>query len=166
MVIKYHSASTNKELRQPSNVHVMHHEQEQETNTGNQQEEQVQRAPQHGKIPTCPVDTPKNLIDLTTIVYALQAGSFVVPGTGIAGVVINYTKMEEVKGTWLETHFAWQIQTFWVSIIGTFIGFFLIPLFGVGILVILGVTGWFIYRIIKGWLNLSEYKAMDVRNKK
>ena len=62
---------------------------------------------------------------LTLVVYALQAAAFLFGITAIVGVVINYVKKPEVQGTWLASHFKWQIRTFWWSFLGFVIGFIL-----------------------------------------
>jgi uncharacterized membrane protein len=96
---------------------------------------------------------------LTTIIYALYASSLIFGITMIIAIIINYVKRDDVKGTWLESHFKWQIKTFWITLLGTIVG-------GVTALLVIGwfillVTGiWFIYRIVKGWMNLNDNKAM------
>lgn len=96
---------------------------------------------------------------LTYIIYILQAIGLFVVVTYIAATVIIYIKRDEVKGTWLDSHFKWQLRTFWISIIAAAIGFItMIVLIGFVILFADGV--WVIYRVVKGWLNLSEGKEM------
>src|SRR5258708_37912857 len=63
-----------------------------------------------------------SLKNLTTIVYALQAASFFFGITWIVAVVINYVKREEVAGTWLESHFRWQIRSLWVGLLWGLVG--------------------------------------------
>jgi len=96
---------------------------------------------------------------LTTIIYALQAASFLLGITFIVALVINYVKRDDVKGTWLESHFTWQIRTFWFSLLWFVVGFstfFLV----IGYFVMLANTIWLVYRIAKGWLNLNDGKPM------
>lgn len=101
--------------------------------------------------------TEKNQKDLTQLVYILQAISLAVGLTAIAGVILNYLKRDEVKGTYLEAHFRWQIKTFWYALGGVILGW-LLAIVLVGFL-ILAVTGlWYIYRIVKGWLALNDGK--------
>lgn len=96
---------------------------------------------------------------ITTVVYALQAASFLFGVTLIAAVILNYIKKEDVHGTWLESHFRWQIRTFWVALLlGTIGAITIIAAIGFAILAFLGI--WLIYRILKGWLRLSEGKEM------
>lgn len=96
---------------------------------------------------------------LTHIVYGLLAASYFTGITALIAVVINYVKIDDVRGTWLESHFRWQIRTFWWGLVWVAIGSVLaIILIGWAVLVAVGV--WGIYRIAKGWLNLSERKEM------
>ena len=96
---------------------------------------------------------------LTHIVYGLLAASYLTGITALIAVVINYVKKDDVRGTWLESHFRWQIRTFWWGLVWVAIGSLLaIILIGWAVLVAVGV--WGIYRIAKGWLNLSERKEM------
>lgn len=96
---------------------------------------------------------------ITTMVYALQALSFLIGITFIAAVVVNYVKRADVEGTWLESHFRWQMRTFWFAVLWTIIGFITWVIF-IGWL-ILGINAiWIIYRIVRGWLNLAERKPM------
>jgi uncharacterized membrane protein len=96
---------------------------------------------------------------VTVLVYALQAASFAVGITLIIGVILNYIKREDVRGTWLESHFRWQIRTFWYSILWTVIGF-LTAIVLIGYAVLFANAIWVIYRIIKGWIRLSEGMEM------
>lgn len=105
--------------------------------------------------------TPENadmqsLKTLTTVVYGLQAvgllGLFV---PFLVGVVINYVKLDNVRGSWLESHFRWQIRTFWFGLLWSILGAITwIILIGMVILFVNAV--WIIYRIVKGWLNLND----------
>src|SRR5688572_14388868 len=101
----------------------------------------------------------KQLRTLATIVYALQALGFFLGVTWIVGVVINYVKLDDVRGTWLESHFRWQIRTFWWGLLWGIVGTVLLLVL-VGWLVLLAAAIWVIYRIVKGWLALSEGKPI------
>lgn len=97
---------------------------------------------------------------LATIVYALQAISFVAGGlTLFAGVIVNYVRRDDVKGTWLESHFRWQIKTFWITLVWSVVGAALV-VFLIGWAVLTAVMLWLIYRIVKGWLYLSERRPL------
>jgi uncharacterized membrane protein len=98
---------------------------------------------------------------LATVVYALQAAGFLVGITFIAAVIINYVKRGDVEGTWIESHFRWQLRTFWFSLLWGLVGVATsVVLVGYGVLVANAI--WVIYRIVKGWLSLSEDKGMYV----
>ena len=125
---------------------------------------------------TRPVDP--SLISWTHWMYALHALSAVIGIFGaptiavsfvfgipsIIAVVMNYLKRSEATGTWLESHFRWQLRTFWFALLWVFvIGLFsapLILLLGLGLvtwvagIIVVGV--WIIYRVIKGWLRLRD----------
>lgn len=101
----------------------------------------------------------QSLKTITTVVYALQAASFFIGLSFIAAVIINYIKQPQVEGTWLESHFRWQIRTFWFSLLWSIIGFVLVFVL-IGYLVLPAVALWVIYRIARGWINLSEGKGM------
>ena len=96
---------------------------------------------------------------LTLVVYGLQALSLLTVITLLVGVIVNYVKLDDVRGTLYESHFRWQIRTFWWSVVWFVLGA-LTWIILVG-WVVLGVAGiWFIYRIAKGWLNLNDGKPM------
>ena len=99
------------------------------------------------------------LKQLTVIVYVLQAVSFFVGLTLIAGVVVNYVKREDVAGTLYESHFRWQIRTFWFSLLWGAIGL-LLAIVVIGFAILAADAIWLIYRIVKGWIRLSEGKPM------
>lgn len=106
-----------------------------------------------------PEDEDRNLRNITTLVYALQAASFLIGITFLVAVIINYVKQPDVRGTLYESHFRWQIRTFWFSVFWFITGFLSIIIL-VGYLILAINTVWVIYRIIKGWLRLSDGKPM------
>ncbi|MBU4181536.1 MAG: hypothetical protein KJ565_07540 [Gammaproteobacteria bacterium] len=96
---------------------------------------------------------------LTTVIYALYASSLLLGITCLVAIVMNYVKKDDVAGTYLESHFRWQIRTFWFALLWSVIGVLTLFLV-VGAFVLLGNLVWFIYRIVKGWLYLNDGKAM------
>jgi len=92
-------------------------------------------------------------------VYILQALSFVLVITSVVGLVINYLKQDDVRGSWLESHFRWQKSTFWYGLLWTVLGFVSLPIL-VGYLVLPAVSLWLIYRIARGWIYLVDGKEM------
>lgn len=106
-------------------------------------------------------DQHKEAKTLATVVYALQALSFVIGITYIAAIVINYVKRDEIRGTVAESHFDWQIKTFWISVLVGIVGFILLFVL-IGYLVLVANAIWVIYRIVKGWLYLNDDKPIGV----
>jgi len=99
---------------------------------------------------------------LTTVIYALYAASLFIGITAIVAIVLNYIKRDEAQGTWLESHFTWQIRTFWWGLLWSVIGA-ITWIILVGWLVWGVAYIWFIYRIAKGWLNLNDNKPMPLQ---
>ena len=129
------------------------------------------------------VEANPSLVRITHIVYALHAvglclgafgaasviGSFLFGWPSIIAVILNYVYRGDARGTWLETHFNWQIRTFWYALAWALLVMVVsIPLaiviigFGTWIagMAILGL--WAIYRIARGWLRLNAQQAMPV----
>jgi uncharacterized membrane protein len=118
-----------------------------------------------------------SVVTVANVVYALHAlailvgiagsasviGSFVGSVPSIAAVILNYLKRRDARGTWLESHYRWQIRTFWYALlwfavaIALFVTLVGIPL---GLALLAGVTLWLIYRIGRGWLRLRDGRPM------
>jgi len=101
----------------------------------------------------------QKLRDLALLVYMLQAVGFLIGLTWIVGVVINYLKIDDVRNTWLETHFNWQLRTFWLGLAGMAVAWLLMVV-KIGVLIGFAVTVWAMYRVAKGWLALNDRKPM------
>lgn len=101
----------------------------------------------------------QSLKNVVTAVYALQAASFLVGLTAIVAVVVDYVKRDDARGTWLESHFLWQIRTFWWGLLWSVVGT-ITTFIGVGWIVLFALGVWLIYRIVKGWLRLADGKPM------
>jgi uncharacterized membrane protein len=125
------------------------------------------------------VDRAQPPIGMTHLIYALHAfslltgilgaatvvGAFLTGWPSIIAVVLNYVKRSEARGTWLESHFRWQIRTFWFGLLWVALCLlFVVFTLGIGILVAwipLALVGvWFIYRIARGWLALIDRRPM------
>jgi uncharacterized membrane protein len=123
-----------------------------------------------------------SLITITQVTYALHAlglaigafgastivGSFVFGWPSIIAVIINYVKRGEARGTWLESHFTWQIRTFWFALLWATLVFVVgLPLtlvivgFAVWIVGFFVLGLWAIYRIARGWLALNAGRAVS-----
>jgi len=121
----------------------------------------------------------QRLVTWTQVIYALHAlslvtgiigvatvvGAFLTGWPSIIAVILNYLKRGEVRGTWLESHFRWQIRTFWYGLLWVSLCvLFVIGTLGIGILVAwlpLGIVSiWFIYRVARGWIALNSRRLM------
>jgi uncharacterized membrane protein len=102
-----------------------------------------------------------SLRTLTMVVYVLYAVSALVGLTAIVGIIINYIKRDEARGTLYESHFTWQIRTFWWGLLWAVVGVATVWLL-VGFVVLAANSIWLIYRVVRGFLNWSDRKAMPV----
>lgn len=113
------------------------------------------------------------LITLTHVTYALHAFSaltgmltpvfivtaFLTGWPSIIAVIINYVKRSDVRGTWLDSHFSWQLRTFWYALLWLVVGFLLsIVLVGFAVWAIAGI--WVLYRLVRGWLALGAQREL------
>jgi uncharacterized membrane protein len=113
--------------------------------------------------PAAGVKTTEELAGLKNIalmVYILQALSFLWGVTAIVGVIVNYVKRDEAVGTVYQSHFDWQIRTFWWGLLWGVLGLLLIIAAGLGFVVLFVAWIWAIYRVVKGWLKLTEGKPV------
>jgi uncharacterized membrane protein len=119
----------------------------------------------------------ESLVTLAHVIYGLHAFSaltgllspamiltaFLTGWPSIIAVILNYVKRSEVRGTWLESHYSWQIRTFWYALLWLAIGAVAFAtVVGIPVAIVLWfATGvWVLYRIIRGWLALSSTKVL------
>jgi len=125
----------------------------------------------------------EGLITYTHVIYALHAlavligisaahtivGSFIGGFPSIIAVIMNYARRSETRGTFLESHFRWQIRTFWYALLWAVVivvvsAPFMLVLIGFGFAVVglwaLGI--WIAYRVVRGWLALRDRRPMYV----
>jgi uncharacterized membrane protein len=122
-------------------------------------------------------EPPASALTVAKIVYGLHGfailvgiagtatvvGSFVGSVPSIVAVILNYLKRREARGTWLESHYRWQIRTFWFAIAWVALAAVLfVTLIGIpfSFAILLFVTVWLVYRIGKGWLRLLDRRPM------
>jgi uncharacterized membrane protein len=101
------------------------------------------------------------LIGVTTA--ATVVGAFVFGLPSIVAVIINYVKRGEARGSFLESHFRWQIRTFWFTALWCLVGgvvFITILGIPIALAIFFGAGLWAIYRIVRGWLALRDRKPM------
>ena len=96
---------------------------------------------------------------LTAVIYGLYAASFLIGVTAIVAIVMNYVKKDDVAGTWLESHFRWQIRTFWFGLLWAVIGA-ITSLVLIGYVILFVNCLWILYRVIKGWMYFNDNKPM------
>lgn len=89
--------------------------------------------------------------------YILFVVGVFVGFVAIATVILAYIKRGDAAGTWVESHFNWQIKTFWITLVGGIVGFATLFIW-IGIPILIATTIYYIYRTIAGWLKLSENK--------
>ena len=90
-------------------------------------------------------------------------GSFVGSVPSIVAVILNYVKRGDARGTWVDSHYRWQIRTFWFALLWALIGWTLVfTIIGVvvGVPILIALTLWLIYRIGRGWLRLRDRRPM------
>jgi uncharacterized membrane protein len=119
----------------------------------------------------------EGLVTLAHVIYGLHAFSaltgllspamivtaFLTGWPSIIAVILNYVKRSEVRGTWLDSHFSWQIRTFWYALLWLAVGGILfLTVIGIPAAVVLwfGTGIWVLYRIIRGWLALSSQRLL------
>jgi uncharacterized membrane protein len=130
-----------------------------------------------------PSEPAVRLLTYTQLIYALHAsavltgvlsrssvaGRFLFGLPSIIAVILNYLRRAEARGTWLESHFDWQIHTFWYALL--WIGITLLvgaplTLIVIGVyIVVMGfmIVGiWVTYRVARGWLRLHGRQPMPV----
>ena len=120
---------------------------------------------------------PPSAVSIAQVVYALHAiaivigvataatvvGSFVGSLPSIVAVILNYVKRGDARVTWVESHYRWQIRTFWFALLWFIVGWiFIVTLIGaiVGIPILIALTVWLIYRIARGWVRLNDQRPM------
>jgi uncharacterized membrane protein len=127
-------------------------------------------------------DTPhvdESLVTYTNVIYALHTlavviglttfhtvvGSFIGGLPSIVAVIMNYARRSATRGTYLESHFRWQIRTFWYAVLWAFVAMFLtMTIIGalIGLPGLLALAIWIIYRVARGWLALRDRRPMYV----
>jgi len=121
----------------------------------------------------------QGMVTLTHVMYGLHAFSaitglmsaalvvtaFLTGWPSIIAVIMNYVKRSRAAGTFLDSHFSWQLRTFWFALLWVVIGWLMIvTIIGavIGVPLLLGVGVWVLYRIARGWINLANRKPMPV----
>jgi uncharacterized membrane protein len=96
---------------------------------------------------------------------ATVIGGFVGSVPSIVAVIISYAKRGSARDSWAESHYRWQIRTFWYALLWLIVSLLLVAtLVGapVGLVLLITLTLWLIYRIARGWLRLLDKQPMYV----
>ncbi len=118
-----------------------------------------------------------SLVQLTHFIYGLHAiavligvtssatvaGGFVFGLPSLVAVLLNYLKRGDVNGTWLESHFRWQIRTFWFTALWLVVyGLLIITIIGIPVAwILIAILGlWVGYRVIRGWVALFSERPV------
>jgi uncharacterized membrane protein len=124
-------------------------------------------------------EVDSSLVTLTHVIYALHTtsivigvvtaativGAFLFGIPSIIAVILNYVRRSDARGTYLDSHFRWQIRTFWFAALWFVIAWLLIATLLLAIIgfPILGLIAlWVIYRVVRGWLTLKDHRPMPV----
>ncbi len=103
--------------------------------------------------------------NLANLIYLLQALAFLFGGiTFLFAAVIGYLNKEHFKDSWLESHYHWQLNTFWVALVLALMAAATLPFLG-GFIVLMATIIWVIHRIAYGWIRLNKSLPI-VRGKK
>jgi uncharacterized membrane protein len=124
---------------------------------------------------------PPGLVTYVHLIYGLHAfavltgvltsstiaGRFLFGLPSIIAVILNYARRNEARGTWLESHFAWQIRTFWFALLWIVVTLLIsAPLTLIVVGIFFAIAGfalvglWVAYRVVRGWLALRAHHAM------
>ncbi|MEO8137547.1 MAG: hypothetical protein ABI831_26635 [Betaproteobacteria bacterium] len=124
-------------------------------------------------------DAPSSHVTIAQVIYALHSlsiligltsavtvvGAFVFGIPSIIAVVMNYIYQSGARGTFVESHFRWQIRTFWFAAAWVVAaGFLVITIIGLPLSIAIWIaTGlWVIYRVARGWITLQDRKPMPI----
>lgn len=127
------------------------------------------------------IEPDPSVITIAHVVYGLHTlaivigltgtvtiiGSFIGSLPSIIAVILNYLKRSEARGTWVESHFRWQIRTFWFVLLWFLVALLLIfSVAGIviGVPILIAITFWLVYRIVRGWLRLQDRRQMYVED--
>ena len=107
------------------------------------------------------IEKLQTLKKVAAAVYLCQALTFMFAGLPLLlGVAINFYKRNDVEGTWLESHFDWQIKTVWITLAGFAVSGVTLEM-GIGFIILLITILLLVYRIAIGWFALNADKPVN-----
>ena len=95
----------------------------------------------------------------STIISLLYLSSFLVGITGLIGAILAFVWKGEPHEPWEASHYQYHINTFWIGLAGTVLGF-LTLLILIGVLIWLGVAALVIVRSVLALLRAQKHEAM------
>ncbi|MFT7771820.1 DUF4870 family protein [Roseateles sp.] len=118
---------------------------------------------QDGSLEVQPVDGQQlqSLRQLTLAVYVLYAVGIFTGLPALIAIIINHVKYGDTAGTLYQSHFRWQIRSFWWGLVWACVGW-ATAVFGVGLAVLALNWCWLVYRLVRGFLNWNDGKSMPV----
>ena len=96
-------------------------------------------------------------INTVKLVYILYLANIVIPFLSIIGVVVAYVNKDD-EPEWLQTHYQFQIRTFWIGLLYLFFGGIL-SIILIGWLILLFWLIWVVVRCVKGIKYLDAQQA-------
>jgi uncharacterized membrane protein len=141
------------------------------------------RTPEAALVDASNAEPRAGVVTTANVVYALHTlsivialagaatviGSFLFSIPSIIAVIINYVKRGDARGTWVDSHFRWQIRTFWYAMLWVVL---MVPIALLLAITIIGLplvfaipvvlSAWLIYRVARGWLRLRDRRPMYV----
>ena len=130
-----------------------------------------------------PPRVDESLVTYTNVIYALHSLSVLIGLTtfhtvvlsficglpSIIAVIMNYARRSATHGTYLESHFRWQIRTFWYAVLWSVVIWavsvpLMLILIGIPIFIVgyVALAIWIIYRVARGWMALRDKRPMYV----
>jgi uncharacterized membrane protein len=114
-------------------------------------------------------DSLRTIGHISYALHAIVAIGAVLPGAHasvlllLIAFTVDMVKRDDARGSWQESHFSWRIRSvLWAGLLYLVTIplwlLFLIP----GWIAWIIISIWFLYRVVRGWLALSDRKPMPV----
>ena len=116
------------------------------------------------------LELARSLTLFVYVMHALASATFV---TFFVAIFVNKSRYDRVTGTIYQSHFDWQIRTFWYSLLYFSLACVFViwgfvrwaddsgsGMFVLGLLLALFNIGWHLYRVIRGLMNWSDRKPL------
>lgn len=109
----------------------------------------------------------KTVGHVSYLLHLIVAVSAVVPGVQasvvllVIAVVLDLVKRDDAAGTWQESHFSWRIRSvLWAGALYLLTAPLWLLFFVPGWIAWVAISIWFLYRIVRGWMNLNDNRAI------